>query len=134
MGEILTKITEGKGKEQDIELLEELGAVVKDASLCGLGQTAPNPLLSTLKYFKDEYLAHIKDKKCPAKVCRELLTYSIDIEKCTGCGMCAKACPKDAITGEKKEPHKIDKEKCIKCGACYETCKLTGMVVWIIGE
>lgn len=128
MGEILTKITEGKGKEQDIKLLEELGAVVKDASLCGLGQTAPNPLLSTLKYFKDEYLAHIKDKKCPAKVCRELLTYSIDIEKCTGCGMCSKACPKEAITGEKKEPHKIDHDKCIKCGACYETCKFEAVI------
>jgi NADH:ubiquinone oxidoreductase subunit F (NADH-binding)/(2Fe-2S) ferredoxin/Pyruvate/2-oxoacid:ferredoxin oxidoreductase delta subunit len=123
MYEILDAITGGEGKEGDIELLEELSWVVSEASLCALGQTAPNPVLSTIRYFRDEYEAHIKDKKCPAGVCKALITYVIDEEKCTGCGMCMKACPSEAITGEKKKPHKIDPEKCIRCGACMAACK-----------
>ena len=120
---ILNRICEGKGKEEDLEKLEALGNAVHDASLCALGGTAANPLLTTLKYFRDEYIAHIRDKKCPAGVCRALVTYSIDPEKCTGCMACAKQCPQGAISGEKKKPHTIDTEKCIKCGICYEVCK-----------
>jgi NADH:ubiquinone oxidoreductase subunit F (NADH-binding)/NAD-dependent dihydropyrimidine dehydrogenase PreA subunit/(2Fe-2S) ferredoxin len=121
--EILTRITKGEGREGDIELLEKLSSSVKATSLCGLGQTAPNPILSTLKYFRDEYEAHIRDKKCPSKVCRDLLVYSIIEEKCKGCGACLKACPAGAITGEKKKPHVIDEDVCIKCGACFDVCK-----------
>ena len=120
---ILNRICEGKGREEDLEKLEALGNAVHDASLCALGGTAANPLLTTLKYFRDEYIAHIRDKKCPAGVCRALVTYSIDPEKCTGCMACAKQCPQGAISGEKKKPHTIDTEKCIKCGICYEVCK-----------
>ncbi|NQT56456.1 MAG: NADH-quinone oxidoreductase subunit NuoF [Desulfobacteraceae bacterium] len=123
MYEIVEAITLGEGKEGDIELLEELSWVVSEASLCALGQTAPNPVLSTIRYFRDEYEAHIKDKKCPAGVCKALITYVIDEEKCTGCVKCKRVCPSDAITGEKKEPHKIDPEKCIRCGACVSSCK-----------
>ncbi len=121
--EILTRITKGEGREGDIDLLEKLSADVKVTSLCGLGQTAPNPILSTIKYFRDEYEAHIIDKKCPAKVCRDLLTYSIIAEKCKGCAACLRVCPAGAITGEKKKPHVIDQDICIKCGACFDTCK-----------
>jgi NADH:ubiquinone oxidoreductase subunit F (NADH-binding)/(2Fe-2S) ferredoxin/Pyruvate/2-oxoacid:ferredoxin oxidoreductase delta subunit len=121
--EILDRITKGLGKEGDIELLEGLCADVRVASLCGLGQTAPNPILSTIKYFRHEYEAHIRDKKCPAKVCKDLLTYSILEEICTGCGACRRACPAGAITGEKKKPHKIDPSLCIRCGACFDVCK-----------
>jgi len=120
--EILDRITKGKGKEGDIELLEKLSADVKAASLCGLGQTAPNPVLSTIKYFRDEYEAHLNGK-CPAAVCKELLTYSILEEFCNGCGACLRACTAKAITGEKKKPHKIDPALCIKCGACFDVCK-----------
>ncbi|MGB9499955.1 MAG: NADH-ubiquinone oxidoreductase-F iron-sulfur binding region domain-containing protein [Dissulfuribacterales bacterium] len=123
MYEILDAITRGEGKEGDLELLEELSWVVSEASLCALGQTAPNPVLSTIRYFRDEYEAHIKDKRCPAGVCKALITYVIDEEKCTGCGMCMKVCPSEAITGEKKKPHTIDPEKCIRCGACMASCK-----------
>jgi NADH-quinone oxidoreductase subunit F len=128
MGEILTDITEGKATNEDLELLEELGGVIKDTALCGLGGTAPNPVLSTIKYFKDEYKAHIDDKRCPAGVCKALIEFSIDPQKCTGCGSCLKQCPNDAITGEKKKPHKIDPEKCIKCGACYDVCKFEAII------
>lgn len=123
MLEILERITQGKGKEGDIEKLEELAYQIKDNSLCGLGQTAPNPVLTTIKYFKDEYEAHINDKKCPAISCKNLLTYEVNEEKCTGCTVCAKNCPVDAISGERKEIHFIDQEKCIKCGVCYSKCK-----------
>ncbi len=128
MLEILINICEGKGKEGDIELLEEMGEVIKDASLCALGQTAPNPVLTTLRYFRDEYEAHIRYKRCPAGVCRSLIKYSIDLEKCIGCGSCLKVCPADAISGEKKQPHKIDQDKCIQCGRCYEICKFESII------
>jgi NAD-dependent dihydropyrimidine dehydrogenase PreA subunit len=121
--EILDRITRGEGKEDDMELLEKLSNGIKSASLCGLGQTAPNPVLSTLKYFREEYKAHIRDKKCPAMVCKELLTYSINEEVCKGCGACLKACPAGAISGAKKKPHKINADICIRCGACFDVCK-----------
>lgn len=121
--EIMDRITKGKGKEGDIELLQKLSSDIKSTSLCGLGQTAPNPVLSTIKYFREEYEAHIRDKKCPAKVCRDLLTYSILEESCKGCGACMRACPAGAIKGEKKKPHTINAEACIKCGSCFDVCK-----------
>lgn len=125
--EILDRITKGQGKEGDIELLERLSNDVKLASLCGLGQTAPNPVLSTLKYFRDEYEAHIRDKKCPAKACKDLLTFYIIEEFCKGCGACLRACPAGAITGEKKKPHRINTDLCIKCGACFDVCKFAAV-------
>jgi NADH-quinone oxidoreductase subunit F len=129
MSQILTRITEGKGREGDIELLERLSATLIDSSLCALGSTAPNPVLTTLRYFRDEYEAHIKDKRCPAGVCKELVTYSIDEKKCPGCGLCAKACPVEAITDMgKKKPVVLDQEKCIKCGACYDVCNLGAVI------
>jgi len=125
MREILTNITEGKGKDGDIELLEELSATLKETSLCALGSTAPNPVLSTIRYFRDEYEAHIKEKRCPAGVCKALITYSIIEEKCPNCGRCVKVCPVGAITPMgKKKPVVMDQEKCIRCGACYDVCKL----------
>ena len=123
MLEILTNICDGKGKEGDVELLEELAIMVKEASMCALGQTAGNPVLSTIRYFRDEYDAHIRERRCPAGFCKALITYSILEDKCVGCGACARACPVDAISGEKKQVHKIDADKCIKCGACAEVCK-----------
>jgi NADH-quinone oxidoreductase subunit F len=129
MSQILTDITEGRGKEGDIELLERLSAAIMDSSLCALGSTAPNPVLTTIGYFRDEYEAHIKDKRCPAGVCKELVTYLIDEEKCPGCGLCVKACPVDAITDMgKKKPVVLDQEKCIKCGACYDVCNLDAII------
>lgn len=123
MGEILKDITEGKGSMEDLSLIEDLAGMLKDASLCGLGTTAANPVMSTLKYFRDEYVAHISDHKCPAGVCRELITYGIDPDSCTGCGLCKKNCPASAISGERKQTHVLDTEKCIKCGICYDVCK-----------
>ncbi|HPE57732.1 MAG TPA: NADH-quinone oxidoreductase subunit NuoF [Bacteroidales bacterium] len=129
MLEILTRITEGEGQEGDIEMLEDLSYQIKESSLCGLGQTAPNPVLTTLKYFRDEYEAHIIDKKCPAKVCKPLLTYTVDPEKCTGCTVCAKNCPSNCIDGARKEVHFINQEACIRCGACYSKCKFDAILV-----
>jgi NADP-reducing hydrogenase subunit HndC len=122
MLEILERICDGKGVEGDIERLQELAEGIKASALCGLGQTAPNPVLSTIRYFRDEYEAHIKEKRCPAGVCKHLLNYTIDPDTCKGCGICAKKCPADAISGEKKKPYSIDLTKCIKCGACIEAC------------
>lgn len=129
MLEILTKITQGEGQEGDIEKLEELALQIKNNSLCGLGQTAPNPVLTTIKYFRNEYEAHIKDKKCPAKYCKKLLTYTIDPEKCTGCTVCAKNCPTNAIDGNRKEVHLIRQDACIHCGMCYSKCKFDAILL-----
>lgn len=123
MLEILNRIVKGEGREGDIELLEELCYSIKDGALCGLGQTAPNPVLTTIKYFRNEYEAHINDKKCPAKSCPDLLEYTIDADKCRGCTLCAKKCPANAISGEVKSAHKIDRDKCIKCGSCVSICR-----------
>lgn len=129
MLEILTRITEGKGKEEDIALLEELAEKIGKTSLCGLGQTAPNPVLTTLKYFRAEYEAHIKEKRCPAKKCQALLSYKINAEKCVGCGACAKACPTKAIIGEIRKPFVIEQNKCIKCGNCVTKCRFNAIDV-----
>ena len=123
MLEILEKITKGQAEMEDLDKLEELCRHLQSASLCALGQTAPNPVLSTLRYFRDEYIAHIVDKKCPAGVCKDLLHYRIDPDKCRGCTLCARTCPADAIIGKVKEVHMINPEKCVKCGACMETCR-----------
>lgn len=123
MMELLEKITKGQATMEDIDKLEDLCYYIKSNSLCGLGQTAPNPVLSTLRYFRDEYEAHIQDKRCPAGVCKALLSYHIDGEKCKGCSLCAKNCPTQAIFGEIRKPYKIVQDKCIKCGACMEKCK-----------
>ena len=121
--EILDKIIAGNGELEDLDRLEELSNYIKSASLCGLGQTAPNPVLSTLRYFRDEYVAHIVEKKCPAGVCKSLMQYKIDPDKCKGCTLCARKCPVNAISGTVKQPHVIDTAKCIKCGACIDSCK-----------
>ncbi|MBP5739685.1 MAG: 4Fe-4S binding protein, partial [Spirochaetia bacterium] len=123
MMEILERITQGEGTMEDLELLEELADVVGKSSLCGLGQLAPNPVKTTLRYFKDEYIAHIKDKKCPAGVCKPLIKIEIENEKCKGCTACSKVCPVKAITGSVKQPHVIDPAKCIRCKMCIEKCK-----------
>lgn len=128
MYEILAGITEGRGKEEDLSLLKELGGIIKDVSMCGLGQTAPNPVLSTLRYFKDEYSAHIKEEKCHAGVCKAFIQYMIDLKKCTGCGLCKKNCPQMAIEGERKKQHSILQNKCIRCGICYDMCTFDAIV------
>ncbi len=129
MQEILTRIVKGEGKDGDIELLEELCEAVKDGALCGLGQTAPNPVLTTIRYFRNEYEAHINEKKCPAKECVDLLTYSIDANKCKGCTLCAKKCPAKAISGTVKEAHIIDENICIRCGQCVNSCRFGAIIV-----
>jgi NADH-quinone oxidoreductase subunit F len=128
MGMILTDICEGRGKEEDLPLLQELAEVVTEASLCQLGATAPNPVLTTLRYFPEEYEAHIRDRKCSAGVCKALVMYGIDAEKCTGCMLCARDCPAGAITGERKKAHRIERAKCTKCNVCYDTCKHEAVV------
>jgi NADH:ubiquinone oxidoreductase subunit F (NADH-binding)/(2Fe-2S) ferredoxin/NAD-dependent dihydropyrimidine dehydrogenase PreA subunit len=128
MLEILERITSGAGKEGDIELLQELAHYIRATSLCGLGMTAPNPVVSTIRYFRNEYEAHIRDKKCPAAVCRDLITYHVIEEICKGCGACKRACPADAVRGTKKSPHRIDTELCIKCGTCFDACKFKAIV------
>ncbi|UCG11798.1 MAG: 4Fe-4S binding protein, partial [Deltaproteobacteria bacterium] len=127
--QVLTDICAGKGKDGDIELLEDLSDTVVKLSLCALGGTAPNPVLTTLAYFRDEYIAHIYDKKCTSGVCKELFYYEIDEENCNGCHVCFRKCPEEAISGEKKELHTIDQEKCIKCSICYESCKFDAILI-----
>jgi len=130
MRQILTGITEGRGKEEDIDLLERLASYVAEASLCALGITAPNPVLTSLRYFRNEYEAHIKEKRCLAKQCKELISYHIIDEKCPGCGLCVKNCPVEAITFMgKKKPVILDQSKCIKCGICFDVCKLSAIEV-----
>jgi NADH:ubiquinone oxidoreductase subunit F (NADH-binding)/(2Fe-2S) ferredoxin/Pyruvate/2-oxoacid:ferredoxin oxidoreductase delta subunit len=125
MLEILTRITEGEGEDGDVDLLADMAAIIKDASLCALGQTAPNPVLTTISFFRDEYEAHIKDRRCPAHVCGSLFAYQIDASVCTGCGLCKKNCPQDAISGERRQPHEIDQELCIRCGVCFDVCRFS---------
>jgi NAD-dependent dihydropyrimidine dehydrogenase PreA subunit len=120
---ILKDIVDGKGSLEDLDLLAEVGTAVQQGSLCGLGQTAPNPVLTTLRYFREEYEAHVRDRHCPAGVCTALLTYTIDPEKCTGCRACAVKCPVKCIDGEKKKRHGIHQERCVRCGACFDVCR-----------
>ncbi len=127
--EIVELICQGKASSEDLVFLEELAEVVKDTSLCGLGQTAPFPLLSTLRYFREEYDAHVNEKKCPAGVCRELIEYFIIEDKCNGCTACARNCPQKCIAGEKKQLHIIDREKCDRCGVCRDSCKSDAVIV-----
>ena len=129
MLEIVTDVTEGRGRPEQIELLKELAETVAHTSLCGLGKTAPNPVLSTLRYFPEEYEAHINEKRCPAGVCHALIKYVIDDDKCKGCGICLDACPHGAIKGEKKEIHTINQGTCQKCGICISECKLDAISV-----
>jgi len=129
MLDILTRITHGEGEMADLDVLENMSKTVQSASLCGLGKSAPNPVLSTLQYFRDEYVAHIEEKKCPAGVCKELIEYSIIAENCNGCGLCRRKCPQEAISGAKKEPHVIEQELCIKCGICHDVCRFDAVDV-----
>ena len=126
--ELLDKIISGNGEMEDLDKMQELAMYIKNNSLCGLGQTAPNPVLSTLRYFKDEYIAHIVEKRCPAGVCKKLVRYRIEEEKCKGCTACARVCPVGAISGSVRNPHKIDTAKCIKCGACIQKCRFGAIV------
>jgi Na+-translocating ferredoxin:NAD+ oxidoreductase RNF subunit RnfB len=127
--EMLEAITEGKGQEGDIEKLQELSEMIIDSSLCGLGGTAPNPVLTTIKYFREEYEAHIWAKRCPAKVCKALITFRVAEDVCNGCQLCRLKCPVEAIEGAKKEVHRILQEKCIKCGVCFDSCKFDAIIV-----
>ncbi len=129
MKEFLEMFSRGRGSEEDLEALMSLAAAVQDGSLCALGGSAPNPVLTTIRYFRDEYLAHIREGRCPAGVCKELITYRIDPGKCTGCMSCARMCPQEAISGEKKKPHTIDQDRCIRCGVCLDTCKFDAVEV-----
>lgn len=124
--EMLTKITEGKATLEDLDKMEKLCYYIKENSLCGLGQTAPNPVLSTLRYFRDEYISHIVDKTCPASVCKKLLKFTIT-DNCKGCTLCARKCPVNAISGAVKQKHVIDQDKCIKCGVCMDSCKFSAI-------
>jgi len=129
MDDVLTRLCNGQGCESDIALLQELAAAISDGSLCALGGSAPNPVLSTLRYFEDEYRAHIVDRRCPAKSCKALITYRILPDQCTGCTACARKCPPRVISGKRKEPHRIDPAGCVKCGACLEVCRFGAVEV-----
>jgi NADH-quinone oxidoreductase subunit F len=129
MLEILERICDGKGTPEDLDLLEDLAYKIKDGSLCGLGQTAPNPVLTTLKYFRHEYEAHVNEKKCPAKVCTNLIHYTIDPDTCIGCTKCSKVCPVGAIEGQIRQPHKIDDSVCVRCGQCKSVCPVKAISV-----
>ncbi len=128
LSELLKDITQGKGTEEHVKELKRISQVIKDTALCGLGQTAPNPVLSTLAAFEDEYMAHVKEGRCPAGKCTALLKFFIEADKCKGCTLCARNCPVGAISGEVRKPHAIDQEKCIKCGACMDRCKFGAIV------
>jgi NAD-dependent dihydropyrimidine dehydrogenase PreA subunit len=129
MLQFLDRFAKGEGIAEDIEDLESLAQAIRDGALCALGGTSPNPVLTTLKHFRDEYNAHIIDGRCPAGICKDLITYSIDPETCTGCGSCARSCPQGCITGEKKKPHTIDSDACIRCGMCLDSCKFNAVMV-----
>jgi NADH-quinone oxidoreductase subunit F len=129
MLEIVTDLTEGRGRPEDLELLEELGETMREASLCALGKTAPNPVLSSLEYFRDEFESHVQEQRCPAGVCRALVRYTVDETKCTGCGVCRTSCPHGAVSGERKQPHTIDPATCLKCGICRDVCRFEAVAV-----
>ena len=128
MLEVLTRITKGDGHEDDLECLQRLGELLEDTALCALGKTAAYPVLSTTRHFREEYQAHIREKRCPAKECPGLFRYEIDAELCTGCGLCKKRCPVEAISGERKEPHAIDRATCTNCGTCFDVCPFSAVI------